>query len=434
MHEQAKTYYLKTAERINKEHNLFPENRKRSLAYLQKWGFPHKKVEGWRKYSLKTLMDKQFQPAGDIGKHTPKSWWREAMADSVLIPFVNGNWNQRCSNLKELHDQVEVFRASHRPEEVKGFFGIGQGDDHNAFTALNTALFADVTVIRVAKNALVEKPIHLYHQTQGDGRDVHAHPRILVIVGNNAQVQFIESFSGTEDGVYFNNPLTEIAVGSNAQVRHVRFQDEQKGTFHIGATCVSVERDSRFVQHAINLGGELARHDILVHIRDEYSEVQLNGLYLGEGDQIHDTHSLVHHYKPNGVSIEKYRGVMDDQSHGMFSGRIHVHKYAQKTDAFQHNAALLLSNDAEVNSEPQLEIYADDVKCTHGAAIGKLDQDQLFYLQSRGLDEASAQSILTTAFAAEALENLTIDVLNTALDAKLIGRFTRKRREKKNDL
>jgi Fe-S cluster assembly protein SufD len=247
----------------------------------------------------------------------------------------------------------------------------------------------------------LHEPIHLLFVSTAHGKPTLSQPRNLIVLGVGSQATVIETWAGLSDEVYFTNAVTEVVLGDNARLDHYKLQGEAAGAFHIALTQVQQGRDSRFNSHSVALGAALARNDLRALFASQGSECTLNGLYMATGKQHLDNRTLIDHQSPRCTSRELYKGVLDGQSRGVFSGRVLVRHDAQKTDASQTNKNLLLSDEAVVDTKPQLEIFADDVKCAHGAAVGQLDEDALFYLRSRGIDQEAAKGLLTYAFASE---------------------------------
>src|SRR5262249_887706 len=261
----------------------------------------------------------------------------------------------------------------------------------NAFTALNTAFIRDGACVLVPKGKTLTEPIHLLFVSSTFGEGAVAHPRNLIVVGPSSQITLVEEYVALDESVYFSNAVTEVVAGENAVIDHYKVQRESREAFHIATVQVHQERSSNFSCHSIGLGGGLARTDINVMLDGEGCECVLNGLYLATGHQLIDNHTRIDHAKPHCTSHELYKGILDGKGRGVFNGKIYVHQDAQKTDAKQTNQTLLLSDDAVINTKPQLEIFADDVKCTHGATVGQLDDNAIFYLRSRGIDAAAAR-------------------------------------------
>jgi Fe-S cluster assembly protein SufD len=287
----------------------------------------------------------------------------------------------------------------------------------NAFVALNTAVLQDVVVIQVPRGAIVEKPIRIDHSA-ADGADVA--PRTLIVVGADAHCTIVESYSGV--GKYFTNAVTEIVVGDRAVVDHYKVQREDSSAFHVATLAAQLGRSANFSTHSISLGGALVRNDVNV-VLSEGTDATVNGLYIVNGTQLVDNHTSIDHAKPHGTSHELYKGILDDRSSAVFNGRIIVRKDAQKTDSKQTNKNLVLSDDAVIDTKPELQIHADDVRCTHGATIGQLDAESLFYLQSRGIGKQQARSLLTYAFAQDVIDRIQVPDLREQLEKFLFEKF-----------
>src|ERR1035437_3278305 len=289
--------------------------------------------------------------------------------------------------------------------------------DQNAFVALNTAFLANAIVIRVPNGAFIEQPIQIAF-TGVEG--LAGHPRILLIVGADAHCTIVETYSG--NGKYFTNAVTEIFAGDRSVVDHYKVQREALGAFHVATLAAQLGRSANFSTHSISLGGALVRNDVNV-VLSEGADATVNGLYIANGTQHIDNHTSIDHAKPHGTSHELYKGILDDQAAAVFNGRIIVRKDAQKTDSKQTNKNLVLSDDAVIDTKPELQIHADDVRCTHGATIGQLDAESLFYLQSRGIGKEQARSLLTYAFAQDIVDRIKIPALRDQLEKILFEKF-----------
>ena len=242
-------------------------------------------------------------------------------------------------------------------------------------------------------------------------------------MGENSKATIIENYIGIDDTNYFTNAVTETSLSQGASLEHYKIQQESSNAFHIGNLNTSQDKDSRFESHSISIGGALVRNDINAQLNEEGAEITMNGLYMTDNTQHIDNHTRVDHFKPYTQSNQNYRGVLNGKSRGVFNGKVVVHPQAQKIEAYQNNANLLLSDDAEIDTKPELEIYADDVKCNHGATIGQLDNDMLFYLRSRAVDEQTARSLLTYAFADEIINNISFQSIKNKLEHLIIGRL-----------
>ena len=299
---------------------------------------------------------------------------------------------------------------------VSDSLGQAAATEDEAFTALNTAFLQDGAVVYLPPGAVVEQPIHLLFVSTGQRANVVSHPRVLVVAEANTQATIVESYVGLDSEPYLTNSVSEFFIGPNAVLDHYRIQRESAAAFHIAATHVREERAAQFRSTAITLGGRLTRHHVHTALEGEGVDSTLNGLYIEDGAQHVDNHTLIEHAQPHCQSHEFYKGILGGKATGVFRGKIHVHQAAQKTDAYQANQNLLLSETAQINTKPQLEIYADDVKCSHGATIGQLDEDALFYLRSRGIGHQEAVRVLTRAFAGEVLDRVRVPALKDHLD------------------
>src|SRR5439155_1493343 len=270
------------------------------------------------------------------------------------------------------------------------------------------------------RGAVVEEPIELLYVATTPGEGTVAHPRNLIVAGVNSQATLVETYLGLEDNVYFTNAVTEIVLGENAVLDHYKVQRESTEAFHVATTQVHHDRRSNFKSLYVALGGGLVRNEVRATLDAEGCECTLNGLYLATGTQHIDNHTVIDHAQPHCASHELYKGILDGNAHGVFNGKIFVREDAQKTDAKQTNQTLLLSEDATINTKPQLEIFADDVKCTHGATVGQLSADALFYLRSRGLGLQEARSLLTFAFANDIIERIQVEPLRARLEELLV--------------
>jgi Fe-S cluster assembly protein SufD len=294
----------------------------------------------------------------------------------------------------------------------------------NGFVALNDALFTGGLFLKLQRNAIVETPIQLLFLTEAvNGGPPAASPRVVVQAGANSSATIVESYASEGDSAYLTNVVINFQVEDSAQIRHYKVQRESAAGFHIATTNANLGPKAKYETTSINLGGAIARHDINVVMDHEGAECAVDGLYMVEGNQHTDTHSVIDHRQPHCTSRQLYKGILDGNSRAVFNGKVFVRHGAQQTDAQQTNKNLLLSNEAQVDTKPQLEIYADDVKCTHGAAIGQLEEDELFYLESRGINPALAKNMLTYGFAEEVIERIKIDSIKRELDEAVLNRL-----------
>jgi Fe-S cluster assembly protein SufD len=291
------------------------------------------------------------------------------------------------------------------------------------FVALNTAFMGDGAVLIVPPGCRLNPPIYLIYVSSGGAGHLMSHPRTLIFLGAGSEAKIVESYVGLDGGTYFCNAVTELVAETDALVEHYRLQLEGPAAFHIGTLEADLKRGARLTAHAVTLSGSLVRNNVRVALNGEGAECVLNGLYLAGEKQHVDNFTEIDHLKPHATSFELYKGILDGAAHGVFNGKIVVHKNAQKSDARQVNKNLLLSESAAVNTKPQLEIYADDVKCSHGSTIGQMDADALFYLRSRGLGLGEARSLLSFAFAGDIIGRIRIDSLRRRLEDYLAAKF-----------
>ncbi len=400
------------------------EARVAAIARFSERGFPTTREEEWRQTSVAAIARAPFRlaEAGDgAGIST-----RAALAFAGLrTVFVNGRFVPELSaGDGRLPRGVEILSLreglSRHPERLEPRLTRVAGDSANVFASLNTAFFEDGAVVLLSPGVVVEEPIHLvFLSGSPDSRPVVSYPRNLIVAGRGSQARIVESYGGAEGQIYFTCPVTEIVVEDGAGVDHYKLQRESEAAFHVATLAVRQERASRFSNHSISLGAALSRNDIDVVLGAEGGECVLNGLFMADGERHTDTHTRIDHAQPHCSSRELYKGILDGRGRGVFHGRIIVRKGAQKTDAYQTNKNLLLSREALVDSTPQLEIFADDVKCKHGSTTGQLDPDALFYLRSRGIPEAAARSLLTYAFASDLVNRISVAPLRAAVEEHL---------------
>lgn len=387
-------------------------------------GLPTPRDEDWKFTSVTPIAQATFQSAPAVSLDqahlsTLQPYRLAGMAAELVL--VNGVPTGEMPQLPG----VEVAPLSSLADDARleQYLGTLAGAGGNGFTALNTALFAECLVIRVKPGARLDQPLHLLHYALSGEQPGVSHPRVLVIAGQSAEIPVVESFVGASDSGYFTNAVTEVFVGANARVEHIKLQRESERAFHVATVEARQERDSGFRSFSLALGGALTRTNIYSVMQGPGSNCTMNGLYLLHGTQHTDHQTRIEHAEPNCSSREVYKGVLDGQSHGVFNGKVYVRPEAQKTDGKQTNNNLLLSDGAKIDTKPQLEIFADDVKCTHGATVGRLDEVALFYLESRGISRPAARRLLTYGFAAEVLEAIRQDQLRQRLEQVVFERL-----------
>jgi Fe-S cluster assembly protein SufD len=400
------------------------------MAAFEKVGFPTTRLEDWRHTSVAPIARTQFHrpPTGasvaDLAVLDTIDFGH-AFARRQLV-FVNGRYAPDLSSAATtdgVHIRSLRETLDREPQLVQPYLDRQASGPGRPFSALNSAFLDDGAFISVPEGTVLTEPIHLVFLSAPGPRATASHPRVLVWAGRKSQVSIIESYGGTSDAVYLTNAVTEITLEDGAVVDHYRLQRESARAFHVGTLCATQGRATRFASHAIALGASLSRVDIRQVFAGEGSECVLNGLFLG-GDRQHlDTHTWVDHAQPHCSTRELYKGIVDDKAHGVFVGRILVRPGAQKTDAIQSNKNLILSREALVDSLPQLEILADDVKCKHGSTTGQLDPLALFYLRSRGIGEEAARALLTYAFASDVVQRIGVEALRAGLTEHLQRRL-----------
>jgi Fe-S cluster assembly protein SufD len=405
--------------------------RKEAIANFSNLNFPTTHDEDWRFTNITPLLKHNFLPAKKVNlkQKQIKNFIFKNISNNLLV-FVNGHFAPGLSKIKSLPDGIKVGNIA---DEIKN--GSAIIEEHlnkyanyktQIFTALSTAFTQDGAFIHVHDNKIVDEPINILFITAAGEEKILSQPRNLFVAGKNSQVTIIERYASLDNGIYFTNVVSEIVTGENSSINHIKIQEEGLKAFHVSRTEVDQEKNSNFVSYSISLGGEISRYDLNSKFNDEGGECSLNGLYLLTGNQLYDTHSLIDHAKPYCTSHEHYKGILDDTSRGVFNGKVIVRKDAQKTNAFQENNNIILSDGALVNTKPQLEIFADDVKCSHGATVGQLDQDSLFYLRSRGIGEEKARDILIHAFASDVIKSIKVEQVKNYLEEILEGRFNKK--------
>jgi Fe-S cluster assembly protein SufD len=373
-------------------------------------GFPTTHDEDWRFTNVAPIARGKFaaatpQAPGDIDQLAP---WT---AGNRLV-FVNGHLTETVVGLPK-GVQIGDFNADAEPYLAKQ-----AGFDKNAFVALNTAFLNQGAFVRVARGTVVEQPIHIVYVTLGQG--VQTQPRALIVVGPDAHFTIVETYVGA--GSYFTNAVTEVVASNGAVVDHYKVTVEAQSAYHVATLQATLGKSTNFSSHSISLGGALVRNDANATL-SEGTEATLNGLYIVNGTQHVDNHTSIDHAKPHANSHELYKGILDGKASAVFNGRIIVRKDAQKTDSKQTNKNLVLSDEATIDTKPELQIWADDVKCTHGATIGQLDDEAMFYLRSRGIDKKDARSLLTYAFAQDIVDRVKVRALRDSLERVLFEKF-----------
>src|SRR5205809_3817495 len=401
--------------------------REAAIARFAGLGFPTVHQEEWRKTSVAPILKVPFRPqqnavangftARAIERYTFEPW------ECTHLVFINGHYAPGLSRLRPFPAGVVVEPLAQalekRRDQIEPHLARHADDRTHAFAALNTAFMQDGAYVRVPDGTVLEEPLHLlFISTSPDG-PVVSYPRNLFVAGKGSRLSVVESYVGPHHDVYFTDAVTEVVAGEDSAVDHYRLQRESEKAFHVGVLRADLGRYARLGSWNISLGGELVRTDLDTLLGAEGGEVRLDGLYIAGGAQHVDNPTLIDHASPGCTSHELYKGVLDDRSRGVFDGRIIVRQDAQKTDAHQTNRNLLVSENALVDSTPRLQILADDVKCTHAATIGQIDEDQVFYLRSRAISQETARNLLIQAFVSEVLHTMRIGPIRAGLECLL---------------
>jgi len=396
-------------------------------------GFPSVKDEEWKYTNVAPIAAIDFKPAlsqtvadTELEREQLTPLRCVETAQSELI-FLNGILRKDLSSFAAISEEIVAMDlseaiADERYREIVWKYLAQQADYvADGFTALNTALVSHGAFVYLPKNAVMKTPLHLLFVS--DGVQTASFPRVLVVAGENSSATLLESFVSVNDSRYFTNAVVEIVLKDGARLEHYKVQRESVEAFHVATTAADLGANSSYNTTTINFGAKLSRHDIHVTMDNEAAECWVDGLYLVTGTQHTDTHSVIDHRKPHCTSHQLYKGILDGKSRAVFNGKIFVRHDAQKTDAMQTNKNLLLSNDARVDTKPQLEILADDVKCAHGAAVGQIEEDELFYLETRGIHPDLARNLLTYGFAEEVIGKIKIDSIREQLDEAVLHRL-----------
>lgn len=411
---------------LEKDYSWLKELRKNALEKHLELGIPTLKDEEWRYTSLRSFQEKVFYPCRLSNYEIEAKKYLINGLPGAQIILENGYFikekskNLEVSGIKILNLQ-EAF-TDHN-DLLKNYLGNINRKNDFTFASLNTALFQDIVFIYVSKNTISKTPIQISHISNPKGQENSSYVRILMIVEEGAEVQLIENYISHTEEISFTNSVVEIKIAQNAKVEHIKIQNENLKSYHIALNQIDQERDSNYTTVNMTFGGQLTRNDTNAWLGGTGINTTLDGANILKKNQLSDTHTCIDHAFPNCYSWEMYKGILDDQSVGVFNGKIFVHEDAQKTDAKQTNQAILLSKQATINTKPQLEIFADDVKCTHGATIGQLSNESIFYLKARGISEEQAKAMLVHAFAGEVIQTVSIESVKDHLEALLYAKL-----------
>ena len=397
------------------------QTRRKALARFEELGFPTPKNEEWKYSNVRNLTNQDFDFGGEHAVTATE-------IDDLKIPnltgnvlyFINGKYETELSSIVSPASQVFIQplreALTTQPELIDTYFGMLTDTQDEAFTALNTAFAGDGVFIHVPKGKVVEEPIVLYFINDARSANVGAQPRNLFVIEQNAQVQLTETFLTLGESSAFTNTVTEIHVAQDAQVQYYKVQNDSDAAYHVGTTQVRMADKSHFYAATVSLNGGFTRNNLHIALDGEHCDAHMYGLYFPDGRQHIDNHTVADHRRPNSESNELYKGVLRGQSTGVFNGKIFVREDAQKTNAFQSCKNVVLSPQATMNTKPQLEIWADDVKCSHGTTTGQLDDEALFYLRSRGISKAEAMSLLMFAFCEDVITQIKIEPIRVYLE------------------
>jgi Fe-S cluster assembly protein SufD len=425
---QEKNVHLSNFTRVDKElggggQPWLEKMRRVGIAAFEEAGFPTMRDEEWRFTNVAPIARTPFRLAEpDVqGAREAARQYGFGQQAVVEIVFVNGMHAPELSTVGKLPRGVTVTSLAAAVQShsvlLEQHLGKYATVDKTPFVALNTGFIRDGAVLHFARGAVVKQPIHLIFVSTPSREPAVSHPRVLIVAEENVQATVVESYVGSGGpGLYFTNAVTELVAAENARIDHCRLQQESLEAYHVSAFQAQLGRGADLISHAATVGGRLTRNDLNVVLNGEGAHVTLNGLVLIGGEQHVDNHTLLHHEKAHCPSHELYKHVLDGRSTGVFKGKIFVQKDAQKTDSKQTSKSLLLSDDATMNAMPALEIYADDVKCTHGSTTGPVDEDMVFYLRTRGVSLEAARHLLTYAFAADITRRISVEPVRRRLE------------------
>lgn len=426
---QLLTAFRDGEERLNGESKTaLHQVRRQALHSFDQLGFPTIRHEEWKYSNVNSLIKQRFTIDGTSTLTADElSSLEIPNLEGNVLYFVNGHYRPEMSHIVSPADQVQIGSLADAikadPDGVGTHFAQYADYKDSAFTALNTALATDGVVIRVPANTHVEQPIILRFISDARVNNVASQPRNLIVVGKNAEVTMAESFRTLGEQSSFVNTVTEISLERDARMQYYKVQDETNQAYHIGTTQVHQSDNSHFYAATVTLNGNFVRNNLNIVLNGQYAEAYMNGLYMPNGRQHVDNHTLVDHAMPNSYSNELYKGILDDSGTGVFNGKIFVRPDAQKTNAYQSCKNVVLSPNATMNTKPQLEIYADDVKCSHGTTTGQLNDEALFYMQSRGIPKDAARTLLLYAFAQDVLSQIKIQPIREYLEGVVTAKL-----------
>lgn len=436
-HKELKEWYSSSFEKFENSLNgesksFFHKLRKDAIAKFGEFEFPTLKNEEWKYTNISPILKQNFIPSINSDQTIFSNEEIEKFLftgfDCCLLVFVNGRYSEELSKIKKLPDGIVIDSLKNvllnEPDMIKGYAGKLSKID-NSFNALNTAFAQDGIVVKIADGKVLENPVQILFLNGGKSENILSAPRNLIVAGKNSHAKIIFNYNGSTEEKYFTDAVTEVYCDEDSIVDLYKIQNEDVRSFHIEKVEIEQKRGSLFNHYSFSFGGALTRNDINSTHKGQNIDTHYYGLYLGNDNQHIDNHTFIDHAEPNCESNEIYKGILDGSSRGVFNGKIMVRPDAQKTNAFQSNKTILLSDKARIDTKPQLEIFADDVKCSHGATIGRLDEAAYFYIRSRGIPDELAKSMLIRAFANDVVEAVKIDELKDQLNHMIFEHLNR---------
>ncbi|SFH21005.1 Fe-S cluster assembly protein SufD [Modicisalibacter xianhensis] len=430
----AQTFLNRLEERLSErqaaslpEPTWIAARRQAAAARFEALGFPTRRDEAWKYTDVRRIGEGDFVLARDAAFSKATAATLTLPIEAIRLTFVDGLFSADLSDLSALPSGATVEPLSqalaNNHEAVGGALGRLSGVEFSPFAALNTAFTEEGAVIRLAPGTVVEQPIVLQFLSRANEAAVMSHPRVLIEAGARSQATVVEHYVGETDAANFTNVVGEVLLDRGAILKHYKLQEAPLGDLHIASLHVDQGRDSRFTSFNVNLGGALVRNDLVADLNAQGAEASYLGLFFAQGRQHVDNHTLVNHNAPMTFSNENYKGILGDRARGVFNGKVIVKRDSQKIEAYQSNANLLLSDRAEIDAKPELEIYADDIKCSHGTTTGQLDEKAVFALRTRGIDEQTARGLLTLAFAGEVMEQVDVDAIAERVERTVAGKL-----------
>lgn len=392
---------------------------------------PTKRDEEWKYTNLRPLYRESFVPFFQAGNSISRDALEDRLipeAEGARLVFVNGAYSEDLSSVETMPAGVELMTLATASQKKTEWLGQHLGNhaviEKDPFIPFNNAFLHDGMLVHIGADVAPDKPIHLLYISTRNVENYFEVPRNLILAGAHSRCTVVEDYLGVGEGTYFSVPVTEISLDEGAKLTHVRLQRESSNAYHINRVGTTLARHSHYDSYSIQLGSRISRNDVYAYLDDQEIDCTLDGLVLAGENQLSDTHTMIDHRMPYCTSHQLHKCIIEGTGHSVFNGKIYVHKGAQKTDSFQENRNLLLSDKGKVDTKPQLEIFADDVKCSHGATVGQLEADEVFYLKSRGLSEETARELLSNGFALEIIENIPVDSVREQLK-KAVRKFTK---------